>query len=314
MKLFQKMYIEITSVCNLSCSFCPPTGRKAMFMEPETFREILGQVRPFTDQICLHVKGEPLLHPAIGQLLDMCAQEGLRVNLTTNGTLLSKKGSVLLGKPALRQVNLSLHSMGEHREKGETSQLDYLRQTLGFAQEAAKQGIYVSLRLWDAPRTEETGGVKELNRQLPSAEELDHRLSALEERGHRLTEAMEELLALPPHTLEAAMPGKGIRVADRIYLNRDYRFEWPGLDAEEDNGKGFCHALRTHAAVLCDGTVVPCCLDGEGIIALGNLREQSLADILAGERARKLRDGFSGRYAVEELCRKCGYRKKFGTA
>jgi radical SAM protein with 4Fe4S-binding SPASM domain len=291
MKAFQKVYIEITSICNLSCSFCPPTERKAMFMEQEAFRDILKQVEPYTDQICLHVKGEPLLHPSIGELLDICAEEGLKVNLTTNGTLLPKKSASLLGKPALRQVNLSLHSMGEHREKGEAYQLDYLRQCLRFAQEAAGQGIYVSLRLWDAPRTEEPGGL-ELNR--------------------RLTQIMEETFALPSEALEAAAPGKGLRVADRIYLNRDYRFEWPSLDATEDEGKGFCHALRTHAAILCDGTVVPCCLDGEGVIALGNVREQPFAEILEGDRARRLRDGFSGRRAVEELCRKCGYRKKFG--
>lgn len=291
MKAFQKVYIEITSICNLSCSFCPPTERKAMFMEPGAFRDILKQVEPYTNQVCLHVKGEPLLHPSIGELLDICAEEGLKVNLTTNGTLLPKKSASLLGKPALRQVNLSLHSMGEHREKGEAYQLDYLRQCLRFAQEAAGQGIYVSLRLWDAPRTEEPGGL-ELNR--------------------RLTQIMEETFALPSQALEAALPGKGLRVADRIYLNRDYRFEWPSLDAPEDEGRGFCHALRTHAAILSDGTVVPCCLDGEGVIALGNVREQPFAEVLEGERARRLREGFSGRRAVEELCRKCGYRKRFG--
>ncbi|MDF2935238.1 MAG: radical protein [Paenibacillaceae bacterium] len=292
MKPFQKIYIEITSICNLSCSFCPPTVRKAAFMDPDAFRDILGQVRPFTDQICLHVKGEPLLHPSIGTLLDICAEEELKVNLTTNGTLLPKKGAEILGKAGLRQVNISLHSMGEHRQKGQEYQLDYLRQCLRFAQEAAGHGTYVSLRLWDAPRMEEAGGL-ELNR--------------------RLAQIMEDTFALPPSALEASLPGKGIRVADRIYLNRDYRFEWPSLDAPEDEGRGFCHALRTHAAVLCDGMVVPCCLDGEGVIALGNLREQPFAEILQGDRARRLHDGFSGRRAVEELCRKCGYRKKFGS-
>lgn len=291
MKAFRKMYIEITSVCNLSCSFCPPTGRKAMFMEPDVFREILRQARPFTDQICLHVKGEPLLHPALDRLLDITGEEGLRVNLTTNGTLLRKAGYPLLGKPALRQVNISLHSMDEHREKGEAYQLDYLGSAIRFAEEAAGRfGVYVSLRLWDAPR---------------EAAEEDMK------RHRRLLACMEEAFALPALTLDAAVPGKGIRLAERIYLNRDYRFEWPSLDAEEDEGIGFCHALRTHAAVQCDGTVVPCCLDGEGVIALGNIRERPFAEILAGERARRLREGFSERRAVEELCRKCGYRRRF---
>ena len=71
--------------------------------------------------------------------------------------------------------------------------------------------------------------------------------------------------------------------------------------------------MRDQIAVLSDGTVVPCCLDHEGDLALGNLLGQELEEILASPRARALYDGFSRRRPAEELCRRCGYAARFGT-
>ena len=73
----------------------------------------------------------------------------------------------------------------------------------------------------------------------------------------------------------------------------------------------FCHGLRQQIAVLCDGTVVPCCLDSEGQLALGNLFSQPLEEILASPRARAIVDGFSRRTPSEALCRRCGYARRF---
>jgi len=111
---------------------------------------------------------------------------------------------------------------------------------------------------------------------------------------------------------EEVKPEGGIKIAERVYINQDYEFEWPSLDAEEDDGKGFCYGLRTQAGILADGTVIPCCLDGEGIINLGNINQYAFSDIIEMERAKNLVEGFSRREAVEELCRKCGVRKRFG--
>ena len=63
--------------------------------------------------------------------------------------------------------------------------------------------------------------------------------------------------------------------------------------------------------MLADGTVVPCCLDHEGDIALGNIFEGSMEEILASERASAIYEGFRDHRATEELCRKCGYARRF---
>ena len=289
-KTFKKVYIEITSVCNLACSFCPPTQRAKGLIKVEQFEKILDQIRPHTKYIYLHVKGEPLLHPRIDQLLDAAHERGFKVNITTNGTLIKKQREKLLGKPALRQMNFSLHSfdgheVSENREK-------YLGDILEFVRDAREHNVIFSYRLWNIQRDDQTDVDRRKN-----AETLD-----ILEKEYNLSFKIEERVE----------PGKGVKIAPNVYLNQDHEFKWPSLLEPEYTGKGFCHALRSQAAILVDGTVVPCCLDGEGVINLGNVNEQSFSDIVESERANNLVDGFSRREAVEELCRKCGYRQKFG--
>lgn len=290
MKTFKKVYIEITSVCNLSCSFCPPTQRQAQMIKVDQFSYLLDSIKDHTKYIYLHVKGEPLLHARMDQLLDIAHEKGFKVNITTNGTLIEKNKHKLLNKPALRQMNFSLHSFDGH-EGSENREL-YLANILTFAKEIASLGVFVSFRLWNLQKNETT--------------ELERR------RNRETLEIIEKEFSLDYFIEEKVEPGKGVKIAKNIYLNQDHEFEWPSLDAKEYTGKGFCHALRTQAAILSNGTVVPCCLDGEGVINLGNVYEQSFSEIIEGERANAIFEGFSRREAVEELCRKCGYRQKFG--
>ncbi|WP_127579394.1 radical SAM/SPASM domain-containing protein [Paenibacillus koleovorans] len=290
MKTFKKVYVEITSVCNLACTFCPPTERKSNFIKLDTFNHILDEIRPHTKHIYLHVKGEPLLHPRIDELLDASHEKGFKVNITTNGTLIRKNRDKLLGKSAIRQMNFSLHSFDGHI--GSENREGYLADILSFVQDEAFAHVLFSFRLWNLTRDNATNLERQRNREtlaiLEEAFNLDYRIE------------------------EKVMPGSGVKIASNVYLNQDHEFQWPSLQAPEDDGKGFCHALRSHAAILVDGTVVPCCLDGEGVINLGNVHQTPFSQIVEGERANHLVYGFSRREAVEELCRKCGYRQRFG--
>lgn len=290
MKTFKKVYIEITSVCNLACSFCPPTQRAKGLIKVEQFQHILDEIRPYTKYIYLHVKGEPLLHPRIDQLLEAAHEKGFKVNITTNGTLINKQHTKLLGNPAIRQMNFSLHSFDGH--EGSENREKYLGDILQFVRDEQNKNILFSFRLWNLQRENQTEADKRKN-----AETL---------------EILEKEFQLPFKIEEKVEPGKGIKIAPNVYLNQDHEFKWPSLLEKEDEGKGFCHALRSHSAILVDGSVVPCCLDGEGVINLGNVHEQKFGDIINSERANHIVEGFSRREAVEELCRKCGYRQKFG--
>ena len=158
----------------------------------------------------------------------------------------------------------------------------YLESVWTFAERAAEKGIICALRLWNIG-----GG---------------------EARNEEILAFMEEKLGFHPLADE---PRKGgWKLKEKLYLEQAERFEWPDLSAEESHTT-FCYGLRDQIAVLCDGTVVPCCLDHEGDIPLGNLFRQELDEILASERARAMYDGFSNRKPTEELCRRCGYARRF---
>ena len=284
------MYIEITSVCNLACSFCPPTARKANIIKLDAFNNILDQIKDHTKYIYLHVKGEPLLHARIDQLLDAAHAKGFKVNITTNGTLIKKNREKLLGKPALRQINFSLHSFDGH--EGSENREKYLGDILEFVRDSREHNTIISYRLWNLQQDQVSDLVQRRNRET--------------------LEILENEYNLDFRIEEKVQPGKGIKIAPNVFLNQDHEFQWPSLQAPEDDGKGFCHALRSQAAILVDGTVVPCCLDGEGVINLGNINKTPFSEIIEGERANALYDGFTRREAVEEMCRKCGYRQRFG--
>lgn len=291
MRKFKSIYIEITNVCNLHCDFCPQTRRKPEFMKIEMFNKMLDQIQAHTEYIYLHVKGEPLLHPEIDKLLDLCYEKGFKVNLTTNGTLITKVKDQLLLKPALRQINFSLHSFDGN--EGAQNKEEYLDNILSFTKEALlKTETIIGLRLWNY--------------------EEDNVINLEKKKNDTMLVAIEKEFNLQDRIQEKVLPGRGVKIKDRLYLNQDHQFQWPDLKEMEDDGKGFCYGLRTQAGILVDGTVVPCCLDGEGVIALGNINTSHFTEIIESERACNIFDGFSRREAVEELCRKCGYRKRFG--
>lgn len=285
MKRLKKVYVEITNVCNLSCDFCPKTDRPAEFMSKKSFEEILQKIKGETEHLYFHVMGEPLLHPEIGFFLELCQRYGYRANITTNGTLIDEAADSILSKPALRQVNFSLHSFeGNAYEYHIDSYLDKIFRFINKARN--DKGFSICLRLWNLSEGKHNYNWHILRRI---------------EREFSLNFKIEDKLT----------PCNGVKLADRIFLNQAAKFDWPGMEDDNIPGKAFCHGLRDQAAILVDGTVVPCCLDGQGIIKLGNIKEQDFSSIINGHRANAIYNGFSRREAVEDLCRKCSYRLRF---
>lgn len=289
MKRFKKVYIEITNICNLSCNFCPKTKRKLQMMPTESFKHILREVKPYTDYIYLHLMGEPSTHPNLKEYLALSHEAGLTVNMTTNGTLLHKVQDVLLKAPALRQVNISLHSFEANNSEVELE--TYIDRIVTFVKEAiTKTNIICSIRLWNMD-----------SEALKASNALNTDIISL----------LEDKLGLEFSIREKLQEKSGIKLGHHLYLNMAEKFDWPDIDQINTTQKVFCYGLRDQMGVLVDGTVVPCCLDSEGNIPLGNLFEKPLGEILEGQRAKDLYEGFSNRCAVEELCKRCGYAKRY---
>lgn len=274
---FKKAYLEITNVCNLNCAFCPGTKREKRFMTADEFGVLASKLRPYTDYLYLHLMGEPLLHPELGTLLNIAHGLEFKVIITTNGTLLGDRGAVLLNSPAVHKVNISLQSF-EANSGGEIE--SYVNRCAAFAAGMGQSGKLCVLRLWNK------NGLEELNGEIESI------LSRHFPRPWRTSRA-------------------SLGLAGHVWLEPGERFDWPDMDAADRGERVFCYGLRDQIGVLADGTVVPCCLDHEGDIALGNLFEDELPGIMSTERARRIYDGFSQRQAAEELCRRCGYSMRF---
>ena len=269
--------MEISNLCNLRCSFCPDTKRERKRLTEEEFSVLLPKLRPYTDFLYFHLMGEPLCHPDLEAFLRLAGEMGFKVILTTNGTLLGKAQEVLLRAYALHKVNVSLHAFEANDLSMPFS--DYLRDCFAYgkAAEGRKLTVY---RLWNS------GGLDAKNGEILSC--------------------MERFFPKPWNAER-----RGTRIGERVFLEYGDKFDWPDLSAKDGGERVSCYGLRDQIGVLCDGTVVPCCLDHEGDLALGNLFFQDLSEILESEKAQAIFRGFQNGKAAEELCRKCGYARRF---
>ena len=247
-------------------------------MTAAQFETVAEKLKGYTEYLYFHLMGEPLLHPELPLLLKIAEDLGYKVIITTNGTLIPKRQELLLSSRAVHKVNVSLQSF-EANAGGELEA--YVESCAAFARQMGEKGKLCVLRLWNS------GGLESLNGRIESILEKEFSKPWRQSRGSR-------------------------SLADRVWLEPGEKFDWPDM-GELDRGEScFCYALRDQAGILCDGTVVPCCLDHDGDIALGNIFESSMEEILSSPRARAIYEGFSRRRAVEELCRKCGYARRFG--
>lgn len=277
MKRFQKIYVEISNLCNLRCAFCPGTRRTPGRMTAEDFSLLVKKLQGYTDYLYFHLMGEPLCHPELGSFLEIAHSAGFRVILTTNGTLLPRQQALLLAASGLHKVNISLHAF-------EANDLDipfdaYLNGCFSYGKAAAGKKLTV-FRLWNQ------GGAEERNQEILSA--------------------MESYFPRP-----WLVQPRGTRISERVYLEYGEKFDWPDLNVQPHVGEFFCYGLRDQLGILWDGTVVPCCLDHEGDIPLGNLFTTDLETILRSPRAQRLYQGFSQGQAAEALCQRCGYARRF---
>ena len=279
----KKAYLEITNVCNLRCEFCPGTRRKQGFLSPEGFEVLAGKLRPYVDYIYLHLMGEPLLHPQLSQLLEIAGELGFKVIITTNGTLLPRQVELLAQSSAVHKISISLHSF-EGNESHDTDLSHYLENTISAVQKLSVAGKICALRLWNLDG-ETTRGANADN---------DAILAKLEQ-------------TFPKPWKDNP---RGATLAGKVYLEWGEKFDWPDIDGEELGQDHTCYGLRDQIGVLSNGTVVPCCLDADGSIPLGNIFESDLSDILSGERAQALKTSLERRRVTEALCVRCGYARK----
>jgi len=287
---FYRIYIELTNVCGLSCSFCPTKELPSKEMDLVFFESVIAQAKSYTKEIACHVVGDPLTQSNLGDYLDIIHKYKMKALLTTSGYFLKKHSYDTLFHPCVKQINISLNSFN----KNDTSLTfeQYINPILNLCEEKLKQekDLFINLRVWnlDTIMSERT-----FNETLFS----------------KLSTTFQTAMSL--ETIYKERP-KSIRLATKILVHFDNYFEWPSLN-NKVYGDGTCQGLQSHIAILASGKVVPCCLDCDGVIELGDLHEQTLDSILNEERATTMLNGFRENRAVEELCQKCSYKDRFNS-
>ena len=274
--MYNRVYVEITNICNMSCSFCHGHSRSPRKMTQEEFAHILQQLKGHTQYIYYHLMGEPLIHPQLPKFIRMAGQQGFRSIITTNGTLLQDRQDALLAS-GVHKVNISLHSFEKDSRE---EHIRYVQNLADFAKKAAEAGTIIAFRLWNK-------GFDQDKNQL-ALDVLKQEISG-----------------------DWVENTRGLRIRDRIFIEMDDRFQWPDSNAPIQGDRFYCYGLKSQFAIQVDGTVVPCCLDSEGVIALGNIFSQNITDILQSPRAQEMVKGFQCGKATEDLCRRCGYSQRF---
>lgn len=288
---FNRVHIEVTNICGLACSFCPPKLQPTKTMSLDFFETVLVELQPYTKSLAFHVMGDPLTLSNLFEYLELASKHGFEVELTTSGYYLKKTPVDVLFHPAVRQLNISLNSY--NKNSFDLSFEEYMDGVLRVCKDKLEKypKPFINLRVWN----------------------LDDVLSEAE-FNTKLFKKIENFFDTDIN-IEAIYKDKNklLRLDSKVLLNFDNYFEWPSLNSSHDSDSS-CYALKSHIGILADGAVVPCCLDGEGVINLGNLHDTSLKEVLNGQRTQNMIEGFAQAKAVEELCRKCTYKDRFKTA
>lgn len=272
---FNKIYVEITNICNLNCSFCSKDNLKKKEMSLQEFDKVLSKIRQYTDTIYLHVKGEPLLHSKLEEILTLTKKYKVNVRITTNGTLLKEKLNTLQKYDNIRQINVSLHS--------ENNKANYFEDVFSTCTTLSKN-IPIVYRIWL----------------------LDN--YNLDKLSTTIVDKIIFYYKLDNSFKQKVLDNKNIKIVDNIYLDKDNKFNWP--DNLENNLKetGTCLGTRSHIGILVDGTIIPCCLDSKGLLKLGNIFTDDLDEIFKSKKFLDIHDGFLNNKLTNNLCKNCSFR------
>lgn len=277
--MFKKVYVEITNVCNLNCKFCPDTTRNKQCISLENFEEIIKKICKHTNLVCLHVKGEPLLHNELEGILRVLEKYNLKTNITTNGTLIKEKLNIIKKSKSVRQINFSIHSIMQNNNIDNK----YLQNIFKSVDEL--KDIIVSYRLWNLKNIKEN----DINTQIVDEIERYYNISNLKQK---------------------LIENEFIKIRENLFINQDTEFVWPNINNDVIIEKGRCLALKEQIAILVDGTVVPCCLDNNGDIPLGNIYNQTLNEILNDKKSIIIKENFSKGIITCGLCKTCGFLQR----
>ena len=258
-------------------------------MSLDKFESINAQLKPYTNELAYHIVGDPLVLTNLNEYLNISLKYDLKVNIVTTANNINEKHYEALLNPTIKLINFSINSYNANSHKKSLD--EYLNPILDFVKfaQSKKHEYFINFRIWNL---DEEKSAKEFNKKV----------------FEKINEAFNTNIDIEDVYKERP---KNIRIDRKIFFNFDEYFNWPSLENKEVSKNGFCYGLDSHFGILTSGVVVPCCLDQNGCVNLGNTNDSQISDILNSQRVKAIQNGFRKNILVEELCQKCEYRTRF---
>ncbi|WP_080248431.1 radical SAM/SPASM domain-containing protein [Helicobacter pylori] len=278
-KPFKKIYVELSDICGLQCGFCPNPKNIRGVMPLELFEKVCKEAAPLTQMITLHVLGDPCKLKNLNLYLNTAERFSLKVDLVTSGVYLHDFETLL--QDVIYQISISLDAGLDDRNK--LNQHRYIQKILEFCRYKFEKNseVFLNLRIQD---------------------------STLEKHHHSIKPFLETFELI---SLEALKSQGRACLFKKSFLNIQKTFKWPSLNApnplNQEPKIPYCYGLIKQIAILSDGVVVPCCMDTQASINLGNLNHTPLKDILKSQKATAIKTHFLKDEALEPLCKNCSY-------
>lgn len=271
--MFKRIYVELSNYCNLNCIFCTPTEKNSRMMSLEQYKNVINQIKNYTKEVCLHVLGEPLIHPDFSQIVKYTIDNDIDIMLSTNSRLIPKLKNELINLK-IKTWNLSLHSTYDMK-----NQEEFILELLDFIKlYQEKYEATFHLRLW-----------AESNKLIKASND-------------KIRKILFDYYKYDGEILPR------IRLKERVILAYEEEFEWPKLDGIKTDG--YCLGGKSHVAILANGNAVLCCLDAKGYTTFGNVFNNSFSNIIRSEDYLHAINEFRNNRCYYELCSFCTYKNR----
>jgi radical SAM protein with 4Fe4S-binding SPASM domain len=288
------VWIDTVSLCNFRCGFCPTTyapNKGKGVMQFDTFKKIIDEVSTIHLEGYLFQTGEPLLNRDIVRFVQYMTSKNMLSIMHTNGSLWTRDKAAALLDAGLGFISFSFDGYdAETYEKtrvgGNFEQtVERIKGVLELKKKRGTARPYVRIQT------------------LVPATGNDARFS--EERARRFRALFEDL---PVDEFDRE---KISNLAHDLPTGAVLKPEAP-MSAGEHRDRGYrfkpCTRLWSSMTIRFDGTVVPCCVDFESQMPLGNVKNQTLLQIWNGEPLRQLREKHvKAELEAVPLCAKCDF-------
>lgn len=277
---FEKIYIELSDICGLKCPFCPSVKGIRGVMSVENFAKIAEKIAKKARIYTFHLLGDALILPNLSEYIDVAKAHKMPLELTTSGFYMNDVNcNLLLHSQNIRQINFSLMAFLAQKKLDFEGYFTPIMRFIN-AHIALKKQSFVNLRLWN----------------------LDENFQnlAVNEKIYRFLE----------QEFGVKIQRKAVknRLESRIILHQKKQFRWANEKSEKIHCKGRCYGLIKQIGILSNATVVPCCMDSSGVIALGDILKQDFNEIMQSKRAVMMKKALQKGEFIEPLCQNCEFK------